>query len=195
MTGISDILRYRGWRLLWSSVLVVLSSGCYRATPPSDEWLKENFHAHRADFDSIVSIVGSAATDDYVRYPLETTTMYDPDTGKDCIRVFYSDIDSIFAAKLGDGRRATLDSLLRNIGCLRLVSFSSGSMIELVCYTYGNMDGFTVQYVYRQDRPTDMVFHDDRDMHELWQEYMLDKENRHIPRKKLDDCWNMEYCP
>lgn len=82
--------------------------------------------------------------------------------------------------------------LLHSINCTGIVCYTPNGMTGIVCYSYGNMDGFTVQYVYRQNRPADMVFYDDRDLHEMWKEYALDKANKPMPRKKLD---NLEYCP
>ncbi len=195
MRVVADILRQWGRRLAVPSVLAVLCAGCYNAAPTSDEWLMDNFRSHRADFDSIVAIVGSAADDDFVRYPPDTTSMYDPETGKDRPVLLRNEADSLFVAALGDERRARLDSLLHSIDCTGIVCYPPNEMTGIVCFSYGNMDGFTVQYVYRQNRPADMVFHDDRDLHEMWREYALDKANKPMPRKKLDDQWSIEYCP
>lgn len=191
---VADIFRQWEWRLAMPSVLTVLCAGCYNAAPPSDEWLKENYRAHRADFDSVVAIVGSAA-DDFVRYPPNTTSIYDPATGKERFALLWSEADSLFVTGLGDERRATLDSLLHRIGCTGIECYPPNGVIDIVCYTYGNMDGFTVQYVYCHNRPTDMVFYEDSDLHEMWKEYAPDKANRPMPRKRLDDHWSIEYRP
>lgn len=192
---VANIFRQWGRRLTVPSALAVLCAGCYRAAPPSDEWLKENFRAHRADFDSVVAIVGSAADDDFVRYPPDTASIYYPETGKDRPALLWNEADSLFVAALGDERRARLDSLLHRINCTGIVCYTPNGMTGIVCYSYGNMDGFTVQYVYRQNRPADMVFHNDRDLHVMWKEYAPDKANKPMPRKKLDNHWSIEYCP
>lgn len=195
MRDVSDIFRQWGRRLVIPPALAVLCAGCYRAAPPSDEWLKENFRTNRADFDSVVAIVGSASADDFVRYPPDTTSIYDPETGKERLALLWSEADSLFATGLGDERRARLDSLLHRIDCTGIVCYPPNRMTGIVCYSYGNMDGFTVQYTYCQNRPADMVFHDDRDLHEMWKEYAFDKTNKPMPRKKLDDRWSIEYRP
>lgn len=190
-----NIFRQWGRRLAVPSALAVLCAGCYRAAPPSDEWLKENFCAHRADFDSVVAIAGSAAADDFVRYPPDTTSIYDPAIGKERLALLWSEADSLFVTGLGEDRRATLDSLLHRIGCTGIECYPPDGVIGIVCYTYGNMDGFTVQYTYCQNRPDDMFFYEDRDLHEMWKEYTLDKANRPMPRKRLNDYWSIEYRP
>lgn len=192
---VAEIFRQWGRRLAVPSALAVLCAGCYRAAPPSDEWLMENFRTNRADFDSVVAIVDSAADGDIVRYPPDAASIYDPETRKEHLQLLWSEADSLFATGLGEDRRARLDSLLHRIGCTGIECYPPDGMIGIVCYTYGNMDGFTVQYVYRQNRPDDMVFHEDRDLHDMWKEYALDKANRPMPRKKLDDRWSIEYCP
>lgn len=192
---VAGIFRQWGRRLAVPSALAVLCAGCYRAAPPSDEWLMENFRSHRTDFDSIVAIVCSAADDDFVRYPPDTTSMYYPETGKDCPALLWNEADSMFVATLGDERRARLDSLLHRIDCTGIVCYPPNGMTGIVCYSYGNMDGFTVQYTYCQNRPADMVFHDDRDLHEMWKGYAFDKANKPMPRKKLDNHWSIEYRP
>lgn len=101
MSVVADIFRQRRWRLGVPSVLTVLCAGCYNAAPPSDEWLKENFRAHRSDFDSIVAIVGRGAADDFVRYPPDTTSIYDPATGKERFALLRSEADSLFVTGLG----------------------------------------------------------------------------------------------
>lgn len=195
MNVVTDIFRQWRWCLAVPSVLAVLCAGCYNAVPPPDEWLKENFRAHRADFDSVVAIVGSAAADDFVRYPPDTTSIYDPATVKERFALLWSEADSLFVTGLGDERRATLDSLLHRISCTGIECYPPNGVIDIVCYTYGNMDGFTVQYIYCQNRPADMVFYEDSDLHEMWKEYALDKASRPIPRKRLDDHWSIEYRP
>lgn len=195
MSVVADIFRQWGRRLAVPSALAVLCAGCYNAAPPSDEWLKENFRAHRADFDSIVAIVGRGAADDFVRYPPDTTSIYDPTTGKERFALLWSEADSLFVTELGEDRRAALDSILHRIGCTGIECYPPNGVIDIVCYTYGNMDGFTVQYAYCQNRPDDMVFYEDRDLHEMWKEYALDKANRPMPRKRLEDHWSIEYCP
>lgn len=195
MSVVANIFRQWGRRLTVPSALAVLCAGCYNAAPPSDEWLKENFRAHRADFDSVVAIVGSAADDDFVRYPPDTTSMYYPETGNDHPVLLWNEADSLFVAALGDERRTRLDSLLHSINCTGIVCYTPNGMTGIVCYSYGNMDGFTVQYVYRQNRPADMSFYEDRNLHEMWKEYALDKANKPMPRKKLDHHWSIEYCP
>lgn len=192
---VTDIIRQWRWRLAVSSVLAVLCAGCYNAAPPSDEWLKENFRAHRADFDSVVAIVGSASADDFVRYPPDTTSIYDSATGKERFALLRSEADSLFVTGLGEDRRATLDSFLHRIGCTGIEYYPPNGVIDIICYTYGNMDGFTVQYAYCQNRSDDMVFYEDCDLHEMWKEYALDKANRPMPQKRLDDHWSIEYRP
>lgn len=192
---VAGIFRQWGRSLAVPSALAVLCAGCYRAAPPSDERLKENFHAHRADFDSVVAIVGSAAGDDFVRYPPETASIYDPETRKEHLQLLWNEADSLFATGLGDERRARLDSLLHSIGCIGIVCDPSNGVIDIVCYTYGNMDGFTVQYTYCPNRPADMVFYEERDLHEMWKEYALDKANKPMPRKRLNNYWSIEYRP
>lgn len=195
MSVVADIFRQWGRSLAVPSALAVLCAGCYNAAPPSDEWLKENFRAHRADFDSVVAIVGSASADDFVRYPPDTTSIYDPATGKERFALLWSEADSLFVTGLGYERRATLDSLLHRISCTGIECYPPNGVIDIVCYTYGNMDGFTVQYIYCQNRPADMVFYEDSDLHEMWKEYALGKASRPIPRKRLDDHWSIEYRP
>lgn len=195
MSVVMDIFRNWGWRLAMPSGLAVLCAGCYNATPPSDEWLKENFRAHRADFDSVVAIVSSGAGDDFVRYPPDTTAIYDSHTGKERLGLLWSKADSLFVTVLDDGRRARLDSLLHRINCTGIEYYPTNGMIDIVCYTYGNIDGFTVQYAFRQNRPADMAFCEDCNLHEMWKEYARDKSNKPMPRKILDDHWSIEYCP
>lgn len=195
MSVVADIFRQWGRRLAVPSAFAVLCAGCYNAAPPSDEWLKENFRAHRTDFDSVVVIVGSAAADDFVRYAPDTTSIYDPATGKERFALLWSEADSLFVTGLGYERRATLDSLLHRISCTGIECYPPNGVIDIVCYTYGNMDGFTVQYIYCQNRPADMVFYEDSDLHEMWKEYALGKASRPIPRKRLDDHWSIEYRP
>lgn len=195
MSIVTDIFRNWGWRLAVPSGFAVLCAGCYNASPPSDEWLKENFRAHRADFDSVVAIVGSAAGDDFVRYPPDTTAIYDSHTGKEHPGLLWSKADSLFVTGLGDGRRARLDSLLHRINCTAVECYPPIGMIDIVCYTYGNLNGFTVQYTFRQNRPADMAFCEDCNLHEMWKEYARDNSNKPIPRKMLDDHWSIEYCP
>lgn len=101
----------------------------------------------------------------------------------------------LFVTGLGDERRATLDSLLHRIGCTGIECYPPNGVIDIICYTYGNMDGFTVRYVYCQNRPDDMDFYEDCDLHEMWKEYAPDKANRPMPRKRLDDHWSIEYRP
>ena len=195
MSGIVYILRCWNRRLMAPLFLVVLCAGCYHASPPSDEWLKENFDGRRADFDSVVAIGGSVAGDDDVRYPPDTTTFCNPETGEERMRLLWNDADSLFVARLGDERRVRLDALLRRIGCTRLLCYPPSGVIDLVCYTYGDLDGFTVQYSYCRNRRADMVFNEGRDLHEMWREYTLDKTGRPISRMELDGNWIIEYCP
>lgn len=133
MGVVADIFRNWGWRLAMPSGLAVLCAGCYNAAPPSDEWLKENFRAHRADFDSVVAIVGSAAGDDFVRYPPDTTAIYDSHTGKEHPGLLWSKADSLFVTGLGDGCRARLDSLLHRINCTAIECYPPNGMIDIVC--------------------------------------------------------------
>ncbi len=101
----------------------------------------------------------------------------------------------LFVTGLGDERRATLDSLLHRIGCTGIECYPPNGVIDIICYTYGNMDGFTARYVYCNNRSADMDFYEDRDLHEMWKEYAPDKANRPMPRKRLDDHWSIEYRP
>ena len=195
MSVVADIFRQWGRRLAVPSAFAVLCAGCYNAAPPSDEWLKENFRAHRTDFDSVVAIVGSAAADDFVRYAPDTTSIYDPATGKERLALLWNKADSLFVTGLGDERRATLDSLLHRISCTGIECYPHNGVIDIICYTYGNMDGFTARYVYCKNRSADMGFYEDRDLHEMWKEYALGKASRPIPRKRLDDHWSIEYRP
>ena len=116
MGGTTGILQ-RGIRHLTAvSLFAVLCAGCRSdASPPSEEWLRENFKAHESEFDEIATIALSVPIDDWFVYPGyingDTITRNEP--------------DSIFFAELGEARRERFDSLLKVVKCIDKIGGAS----------------------------------------------------------------------
>lgn len=184
MGGTTGILR-RGIRhLTVVSLFAMLCAGCRSdATPPSEEWLRENFKAHECEFDEIATIALSVPMDDCFVYPGyingDTITRNEP--------------DSIFFAELGEAKRERLDSLLQAVGCRDLSASSANRNISLTCYRYGSIRGWTVNYSYMGKRPTALTFIEDKDLHDAFLHWQGDKSMRPFPRKELNKQWHIEY--
>lgn len=184
MSGMTDILR-RGIRHLAAvSLLSVLCAGCRSdATPPGEEWLRENFKAHECEFDEIATIALSVPMDDCFVYPGyingDTLTRNEP--------------DSIFFAELGEAKREKLDSLLKAVKCIDMTVAPANRSISLTCYRYGSIRGWAVNYVYMDKRPSALTFVGGKDLYDAFLHWQGDKSKRPFPRKELNKQWHIEY--
>lgn len=184
MSGMTGILR-RGIRhLVAVSLLAVLCAGCRSgATPPSEEWLRENFQAHESEFDEIATIALSVPMDDCFVYPAHIN-------GDTLTR---TEQDSIFFAELGEAKRERLDSLLTAVKCVDMTVAPVNRNISLTCYRYGSIRGLAVTYAYMGKRPSALTFVEDKDIYDAFQYWQSDKSKRPFPRKELNAHWHIEY--
>lgn len=184
MSRMTDIL-WRGIRHLAAvSLLAVLCAGCRSgATPPGEEWLRENFKTHKSEFDEIATIALSVPMDDCFVYPGyingDSITRTEP--------------DSIFFAELGEAKRERLDSLLKAVKCIDMRVAPVNRNISLTSYRYGSIRGWTVNYVYMGKRPSALTFVEDKDLYDAFLYWQRDKSKRPFPRKELNTQWHIEY--
>lgn len=184
MSGMTGILR-RGIRhLVAVSLLAVLCVGCRSdATPPGEEWLRENFRAHECEFDEIAGIALSVPMDDSFVYPGYLNG--------DSIK--RTEPDSIFFAELGEAKRERLDSLLKVVKCIDMSVAPGNRIISLTCYRYGSIRGWAVNYAYMGKRPSALTFVEDKDLYNAFLYWQGDKSKRPFPRKELNKQWHIEY--
>lgn len=184
MSGITSILR-RGIRQLGvASLFAVMCSGCqHDANPPSEEWLRENFQAHKREFDEIATIALSVLIDDCFVYP----GYIHGDT------ITRNEKDSIYFNELGAAKRERLDSLLHVVKCIDMTVAPVNRSISLTCYRYGSIRGWAVTYDYMGKRPTALTFIEDKDIYDAFLHWQGDKSRRPFPRKELNKHWHIEY--
>lgn len=184
MNGTTGILRRGIPHLAAVSLLAVLCAGCRSdATPPGEEWLRENFKVHESEFDEIAKIALSVPMDDCFVYPGHING----DT------ITRTEQDSIFFAELGEAKRERLDSLLKAVKCIDMSVSPVNRIISLTCYRYGSIRGWAVNYAYTGKRPSALTFVEDKNLYEAFLYWHGDKSKRPFPRKELNAQWHIEY--